>query len=88
MFHAACAPRRLRKHRSTSQLTRSVVHTGILKGGYIAVIMRRFELEPFFASVEKFTINDMILVPPIVIAIIVRNPLPGKLFHCIVYRAL
>ena len=37
------------------------------------VIMRRFELEPFLANIEYFAINDLILVPPIVIAIIVRN---------------
>jgi len=30
------------------------------------------------ASIERFNINEMILVPPIVIAIVVRNLAPGK----------
>jgi len=63
---------------SDTGLTHSVVHTSSLKGGYTVVIMRRFELEHFMASIERFNINEMILVPPIVIAIVVRNLAPGK----------
>jgi 4-coumarate--CoA ligase len=37
------------------------------------VVMRRFELEPFLANVEKFEINELGLVPPIVIAIIMSG---------------
>jgi 4-coumarate--CoA ligase len=35
--------------------------------------MRRFELEPFLANVEKFEINECGLVPPIVIGIIMSG---------------
>jgi acyl-CoA synthetase (AMP-forming)/AMP-acid ligase II len=37
------------------------------------VIMRRFELEPFLANVQNFQINEMLMVPPIVIAIIMSG---------------
>ena len=71
MFHAASAPRKLRNLGFFSRLTFSVVHTSALKGGYNTVIMRRFDLETFVANIEKFAINDLILAPPIVVAIIV-----------------
>jgi acyl-CoA synthetase (AMP-forming)/AMP-acid ligase II len=32
--------------------------------------MRRFELKPFLANIEKYEINEFLVVPPIVIAII------------------
>jgi 4-coumarate--CoA ligase len=35
--------------------------------------MRRFELEPFLATIEKYKINDIGLVPPIVIGIIMSG---------------
>jgi long-subunit acyl-CoA synthetase (AMP-forming) len=35
--------------------------------------MRRFELEPFLANVEKFEINEIGVVPPIAIAIIMSG---------------
>jgi acyl-CoA synthetase (AMP-forming)/AMP-acid ligase II len=40
---------------------------------YSPVIMRRFELEPFLANVQNFQINEMVMVPPIVIAIIMSG---------------
>ena len=35
--------------------------------------MRRFELEPFLANIERYKINDVGIVPPIVIAIIMSG---------------
>jgi len=37
------------------------------------VIMRRFELEPLLANIEKFQINEIGLVPPIIIAIVMSG---------------
>ena len=35
--------------------------------------MRRFELEPYLANIEKHKINEGVLVPPIAIAIIMSG---------------
>ena len=48
-------------------------HTSILRGGQVALVMRRFELEPFLANIEKYEINEVGLVPPIAIAIIMSG---------------
>ncbi|KAG4429423.1 hypothetical protein IFR05_015097 [Cadophora sp. M221] len=58
MFHAACVP---------------VAHTTPLRAGQPSIIMRRFELEPLLANIEKFQINEIGIVPPIVIAIIMSG---------------
>ncbi|TAQ90522.1 hypothetical protein B7494_g1160 [Chlorociboria aeruginascens] len=58
MFHAAAVPS---------------AHTSALKGGYVSVVMRRFELEPFLAFIEKFEITELLVVPPIIIAIIMSD---------------
>jgi 4-coumarate--CoA ligase len=55
MFHAAIAPR---------------AHTSTLKLGEKSYVMRRFDLEAFAASVEKFGATQLVLVPPIAIALI------------------
>lgn len=39
-----------------------------LKAGHVGVIMRRFELAKFLSNIEKFQINELGLVPPMVIA--------------------
>ena len=39
----------------------------------MAFVMRRFELEPFLANIEKFEINEFVVVPPIAIAIIMSG---------------
>lgn len=62
MFHAATVP---------------VAHTTPLRGGHQTYVMRRFELEPYLASVQKYQITDMALVPPLAIAIIM-SPLNKK----------
>ncbi|KAM3086713.1 hypothetical protein ACMFMF_000654 [Clarireedia jacksonii] len=64
MFHAACVP---------------VAHTSALKGGHISVIMRRFELSSFLNNTQKFQINELGLVPPILIAIIMSGLAGDKL---------
>lgn len=55
MFHVATVP---------------AVHVSPFRSGHPCWIMRRFELEPFLAAVEKHQITDLGMVPPLVIAII------------------
>lgn len=55
MFHAAIAPR---------------AHFSTLKTGEKSYVMRRFELEAFAASIEKFGVTQLIIVPPIAIGLI------------------
>lgn len=62
MFHAAVAPR---------------VHTSVFKSGESNYVMRRFELEPFLASIEKYGVTDLTVVPPMAIMIIM-SPLSKK----------
>jgi 4-coumarate--CoA ligase len=54
-FHAASVP---------------MTHTSPLRAAHITYVMRRFELESFLKSVEKYGITEMAMVPPIVIAVI------------------
>lgn len=61
-FHAAIAPR---------------AHTSTLKAGWSSYVMRKFELEPFFAYSEKYQITDGGGVPPMIIAMIM-SPLNKK----------
>ena len=62
MFHVATVP---------------LVHAGPLRAGNIAYIMRRFELEPYLAAIEKHQISTLGMVPPLVISIIM-SPLRYK----------
>jgi len=62
IFHVAVAPR---------------AHFSPLRSGIRTYFMRRFELEPFLANIERFGITDMQFVPPVVIAIIM-SPLRHK----------
>jgi 4-coumarate--CoA ligase len=62
MFHVAVAPR---------------AHFSPLRSGVKTYFMRRFELEPFLANIERYGITELITVPPIVIAIIM-SPLRHK----------
>lgn len=48
-----------------------------LRNGSTSYCMRRFALEPFLANIEKYGITDMLMVPPMVIAIIM-SPLRTK----------
>lgn len=58
MFHVATVP---------------LVHAGPLRAGNIAYIMRRFELEPYLAAIEKHQISTLGMVPPLVISIIMSD---------------
>lgn len=53
------------------------VHISPFRSGHPCWVMRRFELEPFLAAVEKHQITDLAMVPPLVIAIIM-SPLRNK----------
>ena len=55
MFHAAVVP---------------VGHTTPLKAGQRAYIMRRFDVETFCASIQKFRITEVPVVPPIVLTVL------------------
>lgn len=55
VFHASAAP---------------VTHTSTLKAGNVVYMMRRFDLEKFLQTVEKYNVTDLAMVPPIVIAIL------------------
>ncbi|KAL2399759.1 Phenylacetyl-CoA ligase epaB [Exophiala dermatitidis] len=60
MFHAATVP---------------VGHTTPLRSGQVTYVMRRFELEPVLSSIHKYSITDLTLVPPVVVAIL---KFPGR----------
>ena len=62
MFHVATVP---------------LVHAGPIRTGSVAYIMRRFELEPYLAAIERHNITYLGMVPPLVIAIIM-SPLRLK----------
>lgn len=53
------------------------VHASPFRSGNRAYIMRRFDLETFLANIERFQINSLGLVPPLVIAVIM-SPLRHK----------
>lgn len=62
MFHAAIVP---------------VAHTTPLRSGHTSYVMRRFELEPYLSSIQRFSITELSLVPPLVIALLM-SPLTKK----------
>ncbi|KAJ5342787.1 AMP-dependent synthetase/ligase [Penicillium brevicompactum] len=55
VFHASAAP---------------VTHITTLKAGNVAYMMRRFDLEKYLQTVEKYDVTDLAMVPPIVIGIL------------------
>ncbi|KAJ5207504.1 AMP-dependent synthetase/ligase [Penicillium cf. griseofulvum] len=62
VFHASAAP---------------VTHISTLKAGAVVYMMRRFDLETYLTTVDKYNITDIAMVPPIVIAILM-SPLSQK----------
>jgi 4-coumarate--CoA ligase len=62
MFHVATVPG---------------IHASPFRTGRPIWIMRRFELEPFLAGIEKHQVTNLAMVPPLVIAII-SSPLVKK----------
>jgi Long-chain acyl-CoA synthetases (AMP-forming) len=53
------------------------IHIAPLRGAHTCYVMRRFELESYLSNLERFQINEIIVVPPLVIAIIM-SPLSQK----------
>ena len=62
MFHAACVP---------------VAHTTPFRSGHVSYVMRRFDLEPFLKYIEQYQLTDLLMVPPLVLAVIM-SPLRNK----------
>ncbi|EXJ84908.1 hypothetical protein A1O3_05583 [Capronia epimyces CBS 606.96] len=60
MFHAATVP---------------VCHTTPLRSGDETYVLRRFELEPVLASIQRYRITDLAVVPPVVVAML---KFPGR----------
>uniref|UniRef100_A0A093XTW5 Putative acyl-coenzyme A synthetase n=1 Tax=Talaromyces marneffei PM1 TaxID=1077442 RepID=A0A093XTW5_TALMA len=59
LFHIGCGP---------------VSNTSALRAGVPTYIMRRFEVTKYFHYVQKYQITDLMVVPPIVVALI-KSPL-------------
>lgn len=65
-----------RDYTITRLLVMPMFHVGVLpvavftglKAGHLGVVMRRFELAKFLTNIEKYQINELHLVPPMVIA--------------------
>jgi acyl-CoA synthetase (AMP-forming)/AMP-acid ligase II len=55
VFHAAAAP---------------WTHFGALRTGIVLYIMRRFDLEIFLVTTEKYNVTEILVVPPIALAIL------------------
>jgi 4-coumarate--CoA ligase len=62
MFHAAVVP---------------IGHTTPLRDGNRSYVMRRFDLEIFLSSIQKFKITEISVVPPIVLTVL-ASPLTKK----------
>lgn len=45
-------------------------HTSILKAGYSSYVMRRFDLALYLSTITKHSITDLMMVPPLVLAIV------------------
>jgi acyl-CoA synthetase (AMP-forming)/AMP-acid ligase II len=54
-----------------------VTHISTLKAGAVVYMMRRFDLETYLNTVDKYNVTDIAMVPPIVIAILM-SPLSQK----------
>ncbi|KAJ5483836.1 Phenylacetyl-CoA ligase epaB [Penicillium diatomitis] len=62
IFHAAAAP---------------TTHISTLKAGQPAYVLRRFDLQQYLETVEKYNVTDLLMVPPIAIAILM-SPVATK----------
>jgi acyl-coenzyme A synthetase/AMP-(fatty) acid ligase len=47
-----------------------VAHTTPLRAGHATYILRRFELEPLLSAIDKFHPTELVLVPPVAVAIL------------------
>ncbi|OAL20333.1 hypothetical protein AYO22_09045 [Fonsecaea multimorphosa] len=55
LFHAAMVP---------------VAHVTPLRSGDSSYILRRFEMEPFLTSIQKYQLTEMVFVPPVAVAVL------------------
>lgn len=62
MYHAAMVP---------------LTHVSPLRSYFPTYIMRRFELEPFLYNISTYKISEIIVVPPVALAII-KSPATAK----------
>lgn len=56
----------------------TVAHLSPLRCGEVVAVLRRFEFEPFLKSIEQFQLNDVLMVPPVAIAMINMVPIVKK----------
>ena len=52
-------------------------HVSALRAGNTTYIMRRFEMEPFLSSIEKYQLTEMVLVPAVAVAVL-KHPTLAK----------
>lgn len=62
MFHVACVPH---------------AHVILLRAGRAAYILRRFDLELYLSTIERHGINELALVPPLAV-LLVMSPLTKR----------
>ena len=55
MFHAATVP---------------FAHTSVLRSGFVAHIMQKFDVEEYMAAIGKYRPTELIMVPPVVLRIV------------------
>ena len=54
-----------------------VAHITPLRSGDASYILRRFEMDPFLASIQKYQLTEMVLVPPVAVAVL-KHPTLNK----------
>lgn len=54
-----------------------LAHTSILKAGRRTYILRRFDLELYLSTVERYAVNELMLVPPLAV-LLVMSPMTKK----------
>lgn len=62
MFHVATVPH---------------AHVVLLKAGRTAYILRRFDLQLYLSTIERYGVNELALVPPLAV-LLVMSPLTKK----------
>ncbi|KAI9736311.1 MAG: hypothetical protein M1834_001197 [Cirrosporium novae-zelandiae] len=70
IFHAAVAP---------------VTHTSALRAGVPTYIMRRFHLQKYLEYMQQYKVTDMLIVPPIAVALINSPLLDGPYLKSVKY---
>lgn len=54
-----------------------LAHTSILKAGRRTYILRRFDLDLYLSTVERYAVNELMLVPPLAV-LLVMSPMTKK----------